>query len=503
MSTNLGKPLRLRNDGGAQLQLERSGTTRSLTVNTSGNVELDGTLIPTALTTASATITGGSINGTTIGATTASAGAFTTITGSGNMNIDSGTLFVDAANDRVGIGTTTPASYANDAKLVIQTASSTGGIVATFANSGSTGAGIQFFQNGVDVFNVGMPAGTAGLAFSAGTTERMRIDSAGNLGLGVTPSAWATGTRAIDVGSGSALFNPGSGTQTWLMTNSFNDGTNFVYKNNGGAGYYQQNGNIHAWHNAPAGTAGNAISFTQAMTLDASGNLGVAGLVSAEVSVNSVQSFSFRNSSTGGSAIARLRVGNDRTPNALTVDVLGENTATPNLVNIINQNTAAMAFGTDGAERMRIATSGELLTGGKTTVTANGGDVQVSSGISFPATQVAKSDPNTLDDYEEGTWTPTVGGTWSTNPTTLTSGYIKTGSSVTIWALFDNGAKASAISGWLESLPFPVSGEATGACVDTDIVNRGLALVANTNRVWLTNNSFSVGRNIVTATYQV
>jgi hypothetical protein len=62
--------------------------------------------------------------------------------------------------------------------------------------------------------------------------------------------------------------------------------------------------------------------------------------------------------------------------------------------------------GNAGNERLRIASSGELLTGGKTTVTANGGDVQVSSGISFPVTQVAKSDPNTLDDYEEGNWTP-------------------------------------------------------------------------------------------------
>lgn len=30
------------------------------------------------------------------------------------------------------------------------------------------------------------------------------------------------------------------------------------------------------------------------------------------------------------------------------------------------------------------------------------------SGISFPATQSASTDPNTLDDYEEGTWAPTV-----------------------------------------------------------------------------------------------
>ena len=40
---------------------------------------------------------------------------------------------------------------------------------------------------------------------------------------------------------------------------------------------------------------------------------------------------------------------------------------------------------------------------------ANGGILQLSSGITFPATAVAASDPNTLDDYEEGTFTPTAG----------------------------------------------------------------------------------------------
>ena len=43
---------------------------------------------------------------------------------------------------------------------------------------------------------------------------------------------------------------------------------------------------------------------------------------------------------------------------------------------------------------------------GITTPNANGGILQLSSGITFPATQVASADPNTLDDYEEGTWTP-------------------------------------------------------------------------------------------------
>jgi hypothetical protein len=48
---------------------------------------------------------------------------------------------------------------------------------------------------------------------------------------------------------------------------------------------------------------------------------------------------------------------------------------------------------------------------GVASTNANGGILQLSSGITFPATAVAATDPNTLDDYEEGTWTPVVEGT--------------------------------------------------------------------------------------------
>jgi hypothetical protein len=44
---------------------------------------------------------------------------------------------------------------------------------------------------------------------------------------------------------------------------------------------------------------------------------------------------------------------------------------------------------------------------GTTSAVSGGGVLQVSNGITFPATQSASSDANTLDDYEEGTWTPT------------------------------------------------------------------------------------------------
>ena len=55
------------------------------------------------------------------------------------------------------------------------------------------------------------------------------------------------------------------------------------------------------------------------------------------------------------------------------------------------------------------------------------------TGITFPATQVASSDANTLDDYEEGTWTPSVGGT--ATYTAQTGTYTRIGRQVTL--IFD------------------------------------------------------------------
>jgi hypothetical protein len=58
-------------------------------------------------------------------------------------------------------------------------------------------------------------------------------------------------------------------------------------------------------------------------------------------------------------------------------------------------------------ERARIDSAGRMLVG-LTSANTSGSNFQVSSGITFPATQSASSDANTLDDYEEGSFTPTV-----------------------------------------------------------------------------------------------
>jgi hypothetical protein len=67
-----------------------------------------------------------------------------------------------------------------------------------------------------------------------------------------------------------------------------------------------------------------------------------------------------------------------------------------------------VAISTNGTERARIDSSGRVLVG-TTTANTSGAKLQTLDGITFPATQVASADPNTLDDYEEGTWTPTWG----------------------------------------------------------------------------------------------
>jgi len=104
----------------------------------------------------------------------------------------------------------------------------------------------------------------------------------GNIGLGVTPSAWSTTlAKAIQVGNlGSSIWSyttsNTSTPYTFIDNNAYYDGTNNIYiVNNRGAARYQQVNNEHRWEIAPSGTAGNAISFTQAMTLDANGRLGI------------------------------------------------------------------------------------------------------------------------------------------------------------------------------------------------------------------------------------
>ena len=109
----------------------------------------------------------------------------------------------------------------------------------------------------------------------SGTTTYATIDASGNLGLGVTPSAWGSGRPALEIGgstTGTLAFN-GAGKDGLIVLNAVRDATSWKYVNTGYASIAEQYNGTHAWYTAASGTAGNAITFTQAMTLTSNGNL--------------------------------------------------------------------------------------------------------------------------------------------------------------------------------------------------------------------------------------
>ena len=107
---------------------------------------------------------------------------------------------------------------------------------------------------------------------SGGTaTTAVTVDNLQNVGVGVTPSAWTTFT-ALQVKNAAVM---GLNTEAHFSGNMYYN-AGYKYISNGFAARYSMNdvaGGAHAWFTAPSGTAGNAITFTQAMTLDVSGNL--------------------------------------------------------------------------------------------------------------------------------------------------------------------------------------------------------------------------------------
>jgi hypothetical protein len=87
---------------------------------------------------------------------------------------------------------------------------------------------------------------------------------------------------------------------------------------------------------------------------------------------------------------------------------------------------------------------------------SSGGVLSGPSSFAFPASQVASSDPNTLDDYEEGTWTPSVGGTATYNAQTGT--YTKIGNVVTVSGRLNINLILTGSNTTVSGLPFTSGG---------------------------------------------
>lgn len=109
---------------------------------------------------------------------------------------------------------------------------------------------------------------------SGSVTERLRIDSIGNIGFGASASVWGAAFKAFEFSGGNSIYSNGS--QVSLASNAYNDGS-WKYKANGTAGLFTNTGGSFTWYTGAnnASGAGAAYSYLTSMNLDASGNLTV------------------------------------------------------------------------------------------------------------------------------------------------------------------------------------------------------------------------------------
>ena len=244
-----------------------------------------------------------------------------------------------------------------------------------------------------------------------------------NLGLGVTPSAWGSSAKVLEIGTiGNGFYGSTSSDSHTGMVSGAYQNSGWKYSRTGiNPIRFSMNDAVLGqmeWYNAPSGTAGNAITWTQLMTLNANGAL--------------------------------------------------------------------------------------VLQGGSTSATG--------VGIAFPATQSASSDANTLDDYEEGTWTPTVtanSGT-ATTYTIGTATYTKTGRMVVVIGSIipTNGTFGSTNNyARMTGLPFTVATRTgTGSGGNNSNLNNGVSTTfaySTTVDVAFTSGVTSANEFSFTATYFV
>jgi hypothetical protein len=343
------------------------------------------------------TVTGGSINGTTIGASTASTGAFTTLSATGVTTVQAGTvsapaittsgdtntgIFFPAADTiafteggvesmridssgRVGIGTTSPTQQLD----VTATSSATSIIVAQNTTATSGGAQLRA-GNPQNLFIIGTDSNGGGLTgtanssffyttstspivFMPNATERMRITSGGDLVVG-------------DTTSGGYVISAKKTNDNCLMR--------LTAVTAGGAGIDLVNagGSEVSYIN---GSGNNVLTFrtggTERMRIDSSGNVGIGtSSPSTKLELNTASSY-------GG-----LRIkGTSSASNGFEM-AIGSDGVTGHLWLYEN---SAMRFATNNTERMRITSGG--MVGINVTPAAWGGNfraIQINNG-SFSA----------------------------------------------------------------------------------------------------------------------
>ena len=172
---------------------------------------------------------------------------------------------IDSAGN-VGIGTDNPnhelTVYGDEPNFRLTHTGSTNKFNALYTHVDGTGVEFNSYQ---DVTTTRRP-----FIFKQYTTEVLRIDSTGALGLGITPKNNSGNYRQLQIGLGAHFYGRTDDTPIYLVSNGYRDGSDWKYTANTTASQISMGTNI-VFSNAASGTAGNAISFSERLRIAADG----------------------------------------------------------------------------------------------------------------------------------------------------------------------------------------------------------------------------------------
>lgn len=306
----------------------------------------------------------------------------------------------------------------------------------------------------------------------------------GSVGIGASPSGFGSGWNAYQTG-GIALWSSPGNTNGYLTANMYYDGTNYRYINNGYATRLQLNlaGGL-TLSVAPSGTAGSTLTYTELFRTDANGFFSIGTTNTNYISGNTLaKNLTVSGDGTSGVADGRLILAN---PIPYANISIGSTTAgriyfiAPNTSTGTNGNAAnisALLEGSGGANgygtRLRFSPKADNGSDIVAMSLTSAGVMDLPYGqIKFPATQNASGDANTLDDYEEGSFSPTVNLLGTITYAQQNGRYVKIGRFVTVsiymvYSSTDSTQDANVM--YVQNLPYAVSANGQGSvCMLTE-----------------------------------